>query len=45
MRPDALKGDGEEVKGYRTALEGVEEALITNEDMLVYDREAIKSNA
>ena len=45
MRPDALKEDGEELKGYRTALEGDEEALINNGGMLVCDREAIKSNA
>ena len=37
MRPDALKGDEEELKGYRTAIEGDEEALINNGGMLVYD--------
>ena len=45
MRPDALKGEGEELKGYRTALEGDEEALINNGGMLVYDRETIKGSA
>ena len=45
MRPDVLKGDGEELKGYRTALQGDEEALINNGGMLVYDRNTIKSSA
>ena len=42
MGPDKLKGDEDELKGYRMALEGDEEALINNGGMLVYDREAIK---
>ena len=45
MRPDALKGDGEELKGYRAALDGDEGALINNGGMLLYDRETIKSSA
>ena len=35
----------EELKGYRTMLEGNEEALITNGGMLVCDREATKGDA
>ena len=45
MRPDALKGGGEELKGYRTALGGDWEALINNGSMLGCDREATKNDA
>ena len=40
-----LKGGGEELKCYRTALEGDEEALINNGSMLVFNSEAIKGDA
>ena len=45
MRPDALKGDGVDLKGFKMALEGDEEALVNNGGMLLCDREAINSNA
>ena len=35
----------EELKGYRTTLEGDEEALITNGGMLMCDREGKKGDA
>ena len=43
--PDALKGGGEELKCYRTVLEGDEEALINNGSMLVFNSEAMKGDA
>ena len=45
MRSDALKGGGEELKGYRAALGGDVKALINNGGMLGCDGEATKSDA
>ena len=45
MRPGALKGGGEALKGYWTELEGDQEALNNNGGVVTVDGEALKGDA